>query len=241
MKLLFVFDAVWGRNLTLIMCCPNNYNVDGGCVFMFVQCMVRCRVDPGRTVSAFVLVCVWIWSCYSVWGGILVLACCQNKQQCRWRLLCVYVCEFYATVSCWPWTNSKCVCIGVQLHLKLLFVFDTIWGHNRALMCCPNTLQCRWRLCVCVRVRALNILCHDVVSSLNEQEVRLFVLVCDWIRSCDSCLPQYYEGYSHPAVLSKYTTMTMTAVRLCSLNVWNGVVLALDEQKVRLYWRVVLF
>ena len=33
----------------------------------------------------------------------------------------------------------------------------------------------------------------------------------------------------------------MTAVRLCSLNVWNGVVLALGEQDVRLYWSVFEF
>ena len=32
--------------------------------------------------------------------------------------------------------------------------------------------------------------------------------------------------------------MAMTAVRLSYVNVWNGVVLALDEQNVRLYWRV---
>ena len=35
--------------------------------------------------------------------------------------------------------------------------------------------------------------------------------------------------------------MAMTAVRLLWLNVWNGVVLALDEQKVRLYWRALEF
>ena len=37
-------------------------------------------------------------------------------------------------------------------------------------------------------------------------------------------------------MLSKYTTMSiMMAVRLCSLNVRNGVVLYLDEQGVRLF------
>ena len=33
--------------------------------------------------------------------------------------------------------------------------------------------------------------------------------------------------------------MVMTAVRLCFSNTWNGVMmLALDEQEVRLYWCV---
>ena len=39
-------------------------------------------------------------------------------------------------------------------------------------------------------------------------------------------------------MLFKYTTMTMAAVRLCSLNVWHGVMLA---QVVRLYWCVLEF
>ena len=42
-------------------------------------------------------------------------------------------------------------------------------------------------------------------------------------------------------MLSKYTTMAMTAVRLSSLHVWNHLVLALDEQRVRLYWCVLEF
>ena len=35
--------------------------------------------------------------------------------------------------------------------------------------------------------------------------------------------------------------MAMMAVRLSWLNVWNGVVLALNEQLVRLYWCVLEF
>ena len=42
-------------------------------------------------------------------------------------------------------------------------------------------------------------------------------------------------------MLSKYTTMVMTAVRLSWLHVWNDVVLAMDEQNVRLYWCVLEF
>ena len=44
------------------------------------------------------------------------------------------------------------------------------------------------------------------------------------------------RSQSLPDVLSKYFTMVMTttAARLCSLNVWNGAVLDLDEQLVRL-------
>ena len=63
LKLLFVLEAVWGRNFAL-MCCPNTYNGDDGYAFMLVECMARCRVGPGRAGSTFALVCSWICSCY---------------------------------------------------------------------------------------------------------------------------------------------------------------------------------
>ena len=43
------------------------YNDDNGCAraFVFVECMEPCRVCPGRTGGAFVLImCACIWSCY---------------------------------------------------------------------------------------------------------------------------------------------------------------------------------
>ena len=124
LKLLFVLDAVWGRNLTLV-CCPNtlrwrwrlrSLNVFHDSVlaldeqqvrlyyclcawiwiwtcyscsiqydiiisparmyvmskytkmvmtavrFMFVE---RCHIGTGQTGGTFLLVCAWIWSCYS--------------------------------------------------------------------------------------------------------------------------------------------------------------------------------
>ena len=49
LNLWFMFDKLWGCNLTI--CGPNT--------FMFVDCMKRCHLDPGRTGSTFVIgVCV---------------------------------------------------------------------------------------------------------------------------------------------------------------------------------------
>ena len=57
----------------------------------------------------------------------------------------------YATVSFWVWTNRMYVCIDVRLNVKLLFVFKVICGRNLTPMCCANTPQWRWRLCLYVR------------------------------------------------------------------------------------------
>ena len=39
------------------------------------------------------------------------------------------------TVSGWTWTSRRWVCISVCLNLKLVSVFDPVWGHDRALVC----------------------------------------------------------------------------------------------------------
>ena len=66
LKVLFIFDTVWSRKLAL-MWCSHNYNVDGGCTFMLVEYMTRCRVGPGRKDGTLVLVCVWILRYYLCW------------------------------------------------------------------------------------------------------------------------------------------------------------------------------
>ena len=50
-----------------------------------------------------------------------------------------------------------------------------------------------------------------------------------------------YKVVISPSRAVKYTTMTVTAVHLSSLNVWNAVVLGVYEQDVRLYWCVLEF
>ena len=234
--LLFVFDTVWCRNLTL-MYCPNTLQ----------------RPCAGR-------------------------AC------LRWM---------YGTVSRWPWTNRWCVCIGVWLDSKLLFVFDTVLDRILTLMCCSNTRPCRWRLCIYFRSMKMErcrvppgrtartfvlvfawiwrccscsmqyevvivpwcvvqihynvddgctfvfVECMARYSVGAGWTARTFVLVCAWIWRCYSWSMQCEVTIS-PWCVSKYTTMSMTAVCLCSLNICHGVVLALDEQAVRLYWCVCL-
>ena len=59
-------------------------------------------------------------------------------------------------VSCWPWTNRPyVVCIAVCLHEfeVVILLLDAVLGRNLTLiMCCPNTLHWRWRLCVDLRL-----------------------------------------------------------------------------------------
>ena len=83
-----------------------------------------------------------------VWDRNLTLMHCSKS---RWRL-CVCVLWISGTVSCWPWTNRRCVSIiGVCMNLKLLMVFDTVWGRNLTLLCSPIKLQWQWRLCAYFR------------------------------------------------------------------------------------------
>ena len=125
-----------------------NYNVDYGCVFMFVECMERCRVGPGRTARTFVLVCAFIRRCYShsehsIQYEIIILTpmCCPNTLQ-WWRRLCVYVRGMYGTATDEQNVRLYC-CVCVCLNLKPLIVFTVVWSRNRTMMCCSNTLQ--WR------------------------------------------------------------------------------------------------
>ena len=70
---------------------------------------------------------------------------------------------------------------------------------------------------------------NGVVLALDEQCVRLYWCVLEFEASCYWCSMQYEVLMSPSYMLSKYTTMA---------NVFNDVVLALDEQGVRLYWCV---
>ena len=73
---------------------------------------------------------------------------------------------------------------------------------------------------------------HGFALALDEQPVCLYWCVFEF--EVDIRVRCSMMSRSHPAVLSKYTMMT--AVRLCSLNVWRGVLLAQgDEPKVRSY------
>ena len=85
-----------------------------------------------------------------------------------------------------------------------------------------------------VRLCSLNVW-NGVVLALGEQDVRLYWSVFEF-EAVTRVFNAVWGCAHHPDVLTKYTTMAMTAVRLCSSNAWNGVVLALlDEQAVRLY------
>ena len=96
-------------------------------------------------------------------------------------------------------------------------------------MCCPNTLQWQCRLYVYVFW-----MYGMVLLALDEQQVRSYwschpcsmwceVVISTWCMCCSN----NYNGDDN--------------CTLCSWHVWNGVVLTLDEQRVRLYWCVFEF
>ena len=161
-------------------------------------------------------------------------------------------CWIYDTVACHVGpgrTESAlmfvCVCI---ICLKVLCVYDAIWGCNVILfLCCPNTLQCLWRWRLFVYVHSLNL--SGTVSRwpwtnrrpcvcIGVLEFELFSSLCllnVWNGRCRVCLDCTTRRYVCIGVylnwklhwkLFTYTEMAMMAVRLCSLITWYGVVSA---------------
>ena len=174
------------------MCCPNTLQWRWRlCVCVrWMYGMVSCWP---WTNSKYVVIGVWLNSKLlfvfdTVWDRNLTLMCGENALQWRWRL-CIYVVWISGTASCWPWTNSKCVCIGVCLNLKLVFVFNWMSGRSIILMWGVNTLQWWWRLYVYVRWMYGMVSCWPWT---NSQYV--CVGVCrtyQLSRNCYSCLIQY--------------------------------------------------
>ena len=201
---------------------------------MFVECMTRYCVGFGRIGGPFVFIGVFD----TIWGRRLISPWCADQIHYNDDGGCVFMwfeCMERGTASCWPWTNSTYVRIDVCLNLELLFVFDAVWGRNLTLMCCQNTLQ-YWSCRLC----SLNT-CHV------EQEVRSYwcVLGFEGVIYYDRC-NIYMRSQSHPEMFCPNTLQMhyngMTALRLCSLHVWNGIVVfVLDEQIVHLYWCVFEF
>ena len=128
--------------------------------------------------------------------------------------------------------------IGVRLNLKMLFVFDRAWGRNRTLLCCLHNYNgddC----CVCLC--SLNIW-NGIVLALHEQKVRVY-----WYGLGFGVCSIQYEAVVWPWCAVQANTLQWRwrndgcVFMLCWLNVWNGVVLALDEQHVSVYWCVLTF
>ena len=68
LKVLLVLGVICGRKSSWrAVRMHYNNNADGDCAFMFVECVERYCVGPGRTDGAFVLeLCYWCQMCYEV-------------------------------------------------------------------------------------------------------------------------------------------------------------------------------
>ena len=132
-----------------------HYNGDSRSTFIFVEWMERCRVGPGRTGGTFVLLCAWIWSCYScsMQCEVVISPSCTVyiHHNGAARSVYIYLRCIYGTVSCWPWTHRLCVCIAVCVNLKLLYLFNEVWSRNLMLMCCPNAPHWWWLVYIYLR------------------------------------------------------------------------------------------
>ena len=271
--MLFVFDAVWGRNLTLMYCsntlqcrwwlyvyvclmchvgfgqtgstfvlgcawigncycwCPVQYILyeavisswwcviripdndgDGGCAFMFVECLARFCVCSWPTESTCVTVCAWIWNYYCVCYCSMrsqsnPMYCSKNTLQWRYAGR-AYVRWIYETVSCWPWTIRWYVEFGDGIYVWRNKVINTPW------------------CAVQITTMATAAVLFKCMEWCPGRSGSVFVMVCAWIWMCYSFSLQY------EVVISPWCSLWIHRWRLFahlrSLNVWHVVVSVLD-------------
>ena len=132
-------------------------------------------------------------------------------------------------------TKSWFVCTGDACVWVYLNVFDTVllWGRNNLTpMCCANTLQWQWRLCVYRR--------WMYYETVLRWTFTLRSYVCTGVLNSKVFNTGCMRLWSYyPRVMSKYTTNTLQRWwRFCIYprwNIWNAVVLGVHAQQVRLY------
>ena len=132
------------------------------------------------------------------------------------------------------WTNSLCVRIGVCLFLRLVLILNTVvWGRNKLHSYAPSQQY--------TEINITDGCVFMFVQCMKQQRCRFgpgrtdsAFIIGVFLKLLFGSLK--YEVVIPDDVLFKCTTTSMTVVRcLCLLNVWNGFVLSLDKQDVRLY------
>ena len=154
--------------------------------------------------------------------------------------LCADVDWIYGTVPCSLWMHSLYVGIGGCLNLNVSLLgtqctmYDTM-HRNCTLVCYSNTRQwytaVRW---------CWSHIWNGIVLAFNEQDVRWY-----WCMFEFECVIAWYT-MPHDTITTALSPAIQlqwqwhTALRSCWLDIWNGIALVLDEQKVRWYWCVYL-
>ena len=165
----------------------------------------------------------------SLRGRNRTLVCCSNTLQCRQRP-CLYFRWMYGTVSCWLWTNRRYVCIIGACVLDFEDVICIGYAQYEVVITLLCVVSIHYNIddgydvdimfLECIMTRRRFSACWATACA--------FVFVQTWIWTCYLCsMVDVACTFTHPDVLSKYTTMAMmTDVRLCSLDVlWHGVML----------------
>ena len=169
-------------------------------------------------------VCVWNQTCYScsmLYDDVVISPCPTTLNGADGCVFIMFV-ECMAGIMM-PWTNRSYVYIFVRLNLKVLFVFYAVWGRNLNLVAVLSKYTAMAMMVA--RLCSLHVW-HDVLLALDKQTVRShmfdfnlklsFVFDAGWGRDITAQI-HYNVDYGR------------ACVHLYSLNIWNGVVLALDK------------
>ena len=168
-------------------------------------------------------------------------------------LVCIHCIDLHSfdecmeRVLCWSWTNSAYVYIAWMWHV--LLVIDAVWGRNLTFTRCSNTLctiitAVRWSSFVGWIMARVSCWCWTISK---------YVCIATCVGTCYWCSMYAVCGRNHLTLTCcppEYTTMAMHDNYALIFVCWmygTGVVLALDEQAVRLYccmcatiWHVLL-
>ena len=148
LNVLFVFNAVWGRNLT-----PMRYFVVQIYTTMAMTTLHWSSLVgymervPCWTNSPYVCIaaCAWTWMCY-YWRLIQYAISPSCVVQIHYITMTITALRWFSFVECMAWcrvvpgqTARTFALLCVCLNLKLLLVFDAVWGCNASHLCAVQT------------------------------------------------------------------------------------------------------
>ena len=130
--------------------------------------------------------------------------------------------------ACWLWRTRKYVgiCTYLNLNVSLLGIHTIAIAHSPAIQ-----LQWQWHATLCCCWCWLNT--WNGIVLLDEQQVRWY-----WCMFEFECVIAWYTMHHNAIAIAHPSAIQLqlqwhAALRWCLLNIWNGVILALDEQFVR--------
>ena len=170
-----------------------------------------CRVGPGRTVCTFVVgLCVrlnWVVLLLIDTAYEVVYTIYNGDDDSALISVC-WMYEIGVVLARSGWTGRTFVLRRVSLKLKVSLLLNTVWGRNFMLAYYTTRTM---KTAVCIEFRLMNLYGIGFYAlCLDEQRVRLYYLNLTYVILLIDAV--WGRNLTFENVLSKYTTMAMTAL-----------------------------